>query len=133
MGDEGRDPLSSYKGFIDELVERTPSVGARLVREEQRFSKSRDDDAINALVARLGPEEREQLAAALDRERMSAFHDVLATLTWWLDTRRISWASGGNALPAGIEGGLHLDYVGRLEGWAWPDDSPGAGKDPHAD
>jgi hypothetical protein len=122
MGEQGHNALSAYKGFIDDLVENTPSVGARLVREEQRFSKAPDAAEINALVARLGADDRELLAKALDRERMSAVHDGLATLTWWLDTERITWASEGDVLPAGIEGGLHMDYVGRLDGWEWPDE-----------
>ena len=121
MAEPKPDALAAYKGFIDELGENTPSLGARLVREEERFSKAPDAADINALVARLGPEDRELLAKALDRERMSAVHDALVTLTGWLDTERITWASNGEALPAGIEGGLHMDYVGRLDGWAWPD------------
>lgn len=71
---------------------------------------------INALVARLGPGGSELLAKALDREQMSAVHDALVTLTWWLDTERITCASDGEALPAGIEDELHMGYIGRLEG-----------------
>lgn len=120
MAEERNNPMDAYQAFIDELVERTPSLGARLVRESGKLTNAPAEADLNGLVARLDPADRELLAQALDRERGGAVHDVLVTLTWWLDTGRLSWAAGGVALPAGIEGGLNNDYVGRLAGWRWP-------------
>jgi hypothetical protein len=54
-------------------------------------------------------------------KRSRAIHDVLANLTWWLDTGRVKWSSGEEPMPAELEGGLHCDFIGRLEGWKWPD------------
>jgi hypothetical protein len=77
--------------------------------------------AANELVSRLSRSDRETLASMLEAERSGAIHDVLANLTWWLDTGSVRWSSGEEPMPAGLEGGLHCDFIGRLAGWEWPD------------
>ena len=55
-------------------------------------------------------------------ERTSAIHDVLADLTWWITTRRVGLTFNGQPMPVELSGmGLHGDYVGRLNGWEWPE------------
>lgn len=76
--------------------------------------------AANELVSRLSRSDRELLASMLEVERSGAIHDVLANLTWWLDIGRVRWSAGQQPMPAGLEGGLHCDFIGRLEGWEWP-------------
>jgi hypothetical protein len=59
----------------------------------------------------------------LTHERESAIHDVLATLTWWIDCRDVGLTYQGAAMPVQLSGmGLHGDYVGRQDDWEWPND-----------
>lgn len=120
MTDQGA-ANDTYREFIDGLVDAAPSLAARLVREEGIASKAPAAAAANELVSCLSPADRATLARILEAERAGAIHDVLANLTWWLDTGRIRWSAGQEPMPPGLEGGLHLDFVGRLEGWDWPD------------
>lgn len=119
---ENSDPASTYRAIIDELVDRTPSLAARLLRQDGVAGKDADDGAANEMVGRLSAADREVLATFLDRQREGAFHDVLATLTWWMDCRDVLWACAGQPMPTGYEGGLHQDYVGRRLDWPWPAD-----------
>lgn len=107
--------------FIDGLVQAAPSLSARLVREEGVASRAPAAVAAKELVSRLPRSDREALASMLDAERSGAIHDVLANLTWRLDTGRVRWSSGEEPMPAGLEGGLHCNFIGRLDGWEWPD------------
>lgn len=120
MTDQGA-AMETYREFIDGLVDASPSLAARLVREEGIASKAPAAAAANELVSRLSLADRSTLATMLEAERSGAIHDVLANLTWWLDMGRVRWSAGGESMPAGLEGGLHYDFIGRLEGWDWPD------------
>jgi hypothetical protein len=111
----------TYRAFIDALVEAAPSLTARKVRDGGALAAGAP---ANDLVSRLSQADRATLAALLDAERSAAVHDVLARLTWWLDTGRIAWSAGGAPMPAGLEGGLHQDFVGRAGGWPWPQQAP---------
>jgi hypothetical protein len=116
-------PVEVYKQIIDELVERSASLGARLVTEEGIYSKAPALQPLNALVERLTPEERSLLAQILTHERFGAIHDVLAALTWWIDCRDVALTWHGQQMPTQLsEMGLHGDYVGRVDGWQWPQD-----------
>jgi hypothetical protein len=117
---ENPDFETIYRAIIDELVASTPSLAARLLREEGLVGRAADDTDANEMVGRLGAADRALLGARLDRERESAFHDALATLTWWMDCREVTWARAGQPMPAGCEGGLHPDDIGRRVGWEWP-------------
>lgn len=117
---QNSDPETTYRAIIDELVASTPSLAARLLRQGGVVGRVADCTDANQLAGRLSAADREVLAALLDREREGAFHDALATLTWWMDCREVTWAHAGRPMPAGYEGGLHQDYVGRRIGWEWP-------------
>ncbi len=120
MGDvPADDPQAAYEALIDDLVSRTPALSARLLRERSVVGMPEEDRAVNAIVARLSEEEREALAAFLERERAGAFHDVLAAFTEWSDGG-LGRSYQGKQLCVGYEGGLHQDYVGRRMGWEWP-------------
>lgn len=59
----------------------------------------------------------------LQEERDGAIHDVLAGLTWWIDCQEVGFTFRGESMPVDLSGmGLHGDYIGRREGWDWPDD-----------
>jgi hypothetical protein len=108
----------TYRAIIDELVAHAPSVAARRIREGAGLAPAHG--AMNGLVGRLSPEDREVLAAFLDSERLGGIHDTLATLTWWLECGGVAWAHEGVPMAAGYEGGLHMDLIGRVHGWEWP-------------
>jgi hypothetical protein len=116
-------PVEVYKQIIDQLVERSPSLGARLVTEEGIYSKAPAFSHTNDLVRALTPEQRAVLAEMLTHERESAIHDVLAALTWWIDCRSVRLTFPGEPMPVQLSGmGLHGDYVGRKDNWEWPVD-----------
>ena len=115
-------PVEVYKQMIDQLVERSPSLGARLVAEEGVYSKAPALTPLNALVKRLTAEERSLLIQMLTHERHSAIHDVLAAITWWIDCREVALTHRGEPMPVQLSGmGLHGDYLGRKDDWAWPE------------
>jgi hypothetical protein len=61
------------------------------------------------------------LSEMLQEERDGAIHDVLAALTWWITARGVGLTFRGQPMPVELSGmGLHGDYVGRRDGWAWP-------------
>ena len=116
-------PVEVYKQIIDQLVERSPSVGARLVMEEGIYSKAAAFRHTNDLVRALTPDQRAVFAEMLTHERESAIHDVLAALTWWIDCRDVSLTYQGQPMPIQLSGeGLHGDYIGRRDNWEWPSD-----------
>ena len=116
-----RSPALAYRQLIDQLVAESESLGARLVQEEGVFSKSPDAHVANQLVARLTGADRATLAAILASERRAAFHDVLATLSWWVTCRQMGVTYRGEQVPVDVSGmGLHGDYIARLGGWQWP-------------
>ena len=115
-------PVEVYKQIIDQLVERSPSLGARLVTEESIYSKAPAFRHTNDLVRALTPEQRAVLAEMLSHEREGAIHDVLAALTWWIDCREVGLTYQGKPIPTQLSGmGLHGDYVGRRDDWEWPE------------
>jgi len=119
-------PLEAYKEIIDDLVGRSASMSARLVRKEAIFSKAPAKDKLNQFVQSLTSEQRIVLADILSQERFGAIHDVLATITWWIDCRDVGFTYRGEAMPVQLSGmGLHGDYVARHDDWEWPKDSTG--------
>lgn len=123
--DAPRTPALAYRQIIDQLVAGSESLEARLVRTEGVLSKAPEQQAANQFVARLNSQDRATLAAILTNERQSAIHDVLATLSWWIDCREVALTYQGDPMPVDVSGqGMHGDYVGRLTDWPWP---PAAG------
>jgi hypothetical protein len=48
---------------------------------------------------------------------------VLAVLTWWILCGGLAFTFEGEAMPVELsDQGLHGDFIGRLEGWDWPDE-----------
>jgi len=144
MSDEKLDAHATYRELIDTLVQKTPSMWGTSVRERgnlgripdpvqpQPWRSAEDVQAaegrrqeridVGAFVGRLDAGDRAILARLLDEERSGGIHDVLATLTWYLDCRDVEWSVRGEPMPIGYEGGLHYDYVGRVAGdWPWPE------------
>ena len=117
-------PKEAYKAIIDQLVGGTSfGVTEKLVREQGIFSKAPSERHFNGLVQSLSGEQQRMLAEMLHLERTAAIHDVLAVLSWWAGAGGVGFTFRGQAMPVDLSGmGLHGDYVGRQEGWAWPKD-----------
>ena len=117
-------PIEAYKAIIDHFVtEASRGIPERLVVEEGIWSRSPNEEAANTFVQSLSIEQRRTLARMLHDERTGAIHDVLAHLTWWITTCSVGLTFRGEPMLVGLSGmGLHGDYVGRLNGWEWPQD-----------
>lgn len=123
MDDIPTTPLEAYKQIIDDLVERSPSVLAKRVRQNIAFPTGSQPE-FNGLLASLSAEQREVFASLLTEERQGGVHDVLAQLTWWISTRHVALTFRGSPMPVDLSGmGLHGDFIGRLDDWAWPKNS----------
>jgi hypothetical protein len=116
-------PCDAYKAMIDQLVSETRVYGSgSQVAECSVFSNAPDHQEYNAFILTLAPEQRALLARMLPEERDGAIHDVLAVLTWWMTAREVGLTFRGEPMPIELSGmGLHGDYVGRREGWEWPE------------
>jgi hypothetical protein len=124
-------PIGVYKAMIDQLVSETRLLGSSgHVVERAIFSKAPAHQGFNKFIRSLSPEHRRLLSLMLQEERDNAIHDVLAALTWWINTRGVGLTFHGKPISVELSGaGLHGDYVGRLDGWDWPDteDTEGQG------
>lgn len=123
---EERSPASSvaaYKEIIDQLVSETShGVTEKIVIEKGAFLETADDAVYNPLLKSLTTDQRKTLARMIHHERISAIHDVLAVLTWWITVHGLGFTFRGEAMPVDLSGmGLHGDYIGRLDDWKWPD------------
>lgn len=117
-----RRPVDAYKAIVDQLVhETTRSVTQRVVTERGYFLETSDHDVYNPLVRSLTPEQRRLLGDMLLQERGDAIHDVLAVLTHWMSSDGLAFTFQGEPMLVDVSGmGLHGDFVGRLQGWEWP-------------
>lgn len=116
---------STYRELIDEMVrvcqEGQGQIGARRAREGVWNRNATptfipEQHAINALLARLNPSERNVLAGVLAQEVVTGVFETLKAL----ETFKIS------PFESGCEGSPFEDFIGRLGGWEWPaDDSAG--------
>ena len=123
-------PFDAYKAIIDQCVDKTNNYGYQhFVRKHGFFSRAPDHAEYNAFIKSLSRTQVEMLAEMLRHERYSAVHDVLALLSWWIDCWDVALTYRGEPMPAGVEGGMHNDYVGRLDGWQWPKEAPPEGGD----
>jgi hypothetical protein len=118
-------PIDAYKAIIDQLVDETRTGGAGFqVADNGIFSKAPAHGRFNKFIASLSDDQRKLLAEMLQAERDSAIHDVLAALSWWIDCRDVGFTFEGETMPVDLSGmGLHGDYVGRCDGWDWPEDA----------
>jgi hypothetical protein len=123
-------PIEAYRAIIDELANETSiGVSERLLRQSGIYSKASTLNAANEFARSLTPEQRILLAEMLHNERISAIHDVLAVLTWWVTCRDVALTFQGKAIPIELTSGegFHGDYIGRCNGWEWPKDEDSEG------
>ena len=128
-------PYEFYKNFIDSLAFGYPSssVPIRVVVEREDFSPIDADEAEwiqnsgnqewYQFLSGLTREQRDLIAMQLLQERHGAIHDVLAQLSYRIDSgMQITFK--GEPVPTGLNGSLHHDYVGRHAAkyrWEWPE------------
>jgi len=116
-------PTSAYQAIIDQLVTETrlSSVSAKRIAENKPFPVESKQSSFNELLSSLSERQRELVSQLLLEERHSSIHDVLATLSWWVDCRSVGLTAGGQIMQVDYSGmGLHGDYVGRCDDWSWP-------------
>ena len=125
-------PIDAYKAIIDQFVDETRRFGASSrVVEKGIFSNAPSHREFNEFIGSLSERQRELLSRMLQEVRDGAIHDVLADLTWWIIARGVGLTFRGEPMPVDLSGmGLHGDYVGRRDGWEWPDNGNGKTSDP---
>ena len=113
---------AAYRALIDGFVEQARDFGAAYqVRTNRIFSKAPDHRRFNTFIRTLSSGQRELLADMLRAERRGAIHDVLAQVSWWVECEGLGFTLKKTPMPVGLSGeGLHGDFVGRLDDWAWP-------------
>src|ERR1051326_13475 len=116
-------PIDAYKAIIDQLVNETShGLSEMLISQEGIFSRAPTEKKFNAFVQSLSVDDRNTLAKMLHIERTAAIHDVLAVLSWWVQARGLSFMFRGESVSVDLSGmGLNGDYIGRQQGWEWPD------------
>ena len=125
LNSEPSRPVDAYKVIIDQLVGETRTGGAGFqVADKGIFSKAPAHRRFNEFIAALSVDQRALLAEMLRTERDGAIRDLLAVLSWWIDCHEVGLTYKGEPMPVDLSGaGLHGDYVGRRDGWAWPKDA----------
>jgi hypothetical protein len=116
--------MSTYQRIIDQLVAETRenSAYSKRVSANLPFPVESEQSAFNDLLISLTNEQRVLLSKVLLEERHSSIHDVLAVLSWWIECRGVGLSVKDHAVQVGFSGmGMHGDYVGRVNNWAWPE------------
>lgn len=112
----------TYRDVIDRLVRACRAgqgqMGARRARAglwnanaDAQPEAMPDQRLMNLLLARLDQAEREVLAQMLSEAFVSGVHETLVTI----------YKAGVPPFNVAYEGTPFHDFVGRLEGWTWPD------------
>jgi hypothetical protein len=117
-------PFDAYKAIVDEFVDKTNNYGGHyFVTQHGFFSRAMSHQKFNDFIDSLSSSQVALLAEMLREERYSAVHDILASLTWWIQCHEVALTYRGEPMPVGVEGGIHNDYWGRLDGgWEWPNE-----------
>ena len=101
--------------IVADLVRRTPSIGSTLVREHSVFSRRKEDEPLNAFVAKLSVVDRETLASILQKERTAALFDSLVWLHESCAVHGIRLQLNGTELQLEPDGyTIFEEYLGLL-------------------
>ena len=110
-----------YRAFIDELVEMCRKgqgqIGARRARQglwnpNATAESLPEQHAMNVLLRSLDASQREVLAEMLADEVVTGVFETLEAL------EKFEIAP----FEDGYEGSAFHDFIGRLDGWEWPED-----------
>ena len=120
------DRWQAYRDLIDALVEQCRSgqgdIWPKAARAEPHEPDLPPDDRpwhwrLYRVASKLTPEEREDLAMLLAQQFRSGVHAALVALH----------EAEIPPFEDGYEGTPFHDFVGRLDGWEWPDRPRGGG------
>lgn len=115
------DPRWLYRQIIDALVVSCADAGqvsAQRVRAgvwnsnaEESPDAPAEQHAMNVLLTQLSPDQRATLAALFAEEYASGIFNALEVL----HAARLA------GFESGYEGNPSDDFLGRMDGWAWPE------------
>ncbi|MDX2211721.1 MAG: DUF6547 family protein [Oculatellaceae cyanobacterium bins.114] len=114
--------LQLYKEFVDGLVNIRYGILSNWVRTNSLPEVS-ENEKINQLLSHLDVEQREIIAAMLDRARDNGINDVLAYINDEIAIHNLRLLRGEIELafqPFDTE--LYYDWLRRADGDVWPDE-----------
>ena len=111
----------SYKKMIDELVSISHSSVEASCIQKGSFPQVEMHQEINALLGKLSQEEREILSKLVTVCRSDAIFDVLSHFEWLRCCHDLQISVDGQGLVLDKGQGFSDDYIGRLNGWEWPE------------
>jgi hypothetical protein len=125
-------PYEAYTKFIDLLVSDalTGGMGTRIKHGMPVLAPILADENADVITYRkfvdsLTESQLQLLVNLLQNERIGSYHDLLAQLTYHIDLDGFGMTFNGQPMPVGIEGGLHQDFIGRLDGgYKWRENPP---------
>jgi len=109
-----------YRDFIDHLVEMCRhgqgQIAARRItagswNQNASANDFADQHRVNSLLAKLGAADRQALAQLMSAEVELGVFETLKALERF----------GIGPFESGYEGSSFNDFIGRLNGWAWPE------------
>ena len=111
-----------YQEMIDALAEKSKScTDANWARRGEAKGSGPHIEKLNALFAKLTEDERETLAQFALDAYAGGIYDALCELEWYADCRDMKITVEGAELPLSGFEGMGNDFIGRREGWVWPD------------
>lgn len=113
--------VDAYHDFVDALVARRECVLAKRVRAGQLWPAESSLAAFNSLVEGLSEQQRQSVAALLQKARDGGIHDVLAEISERANLKGLGLVQDGVVVPMEPHGTeIYFDWVARCQGEAWP-------------
>lgn len=113
--------LENYKTLIDSLVKMSGSCAAMTSIKRGEVKGVDAKSGINDILAKLSEEERSILADYALKAYTSGIYDTLEELEWNRVCKNMVITIEGEELPMGKFEGIGGDYIGRCDGWEWPE------------
>lgn len=110
-----------YQNLIDEFV----AMSRKCVDADnviKGFVPGIDSEGINAVLEKLSEEDRAILAKFVLDAYSSAVFDVLDLLEWYASCKNMKISIEGEILPTSHFEGIQNDFIGRRDGWEWPEE-----------
>lgn len=112
----------SYKALIDKLAKMSHScVSANCIMQGE-VRGCRAETGINDILSKLDEKEKNILAEYVLSAYHSGIFDTLEQLEWLRVCKDMVITVEGEILPTGNYEGISCDYIGRCQGWEWPED-----------
>lgn len=115
-------PFELWKSFVDSFAAMHDGVHKTWLLERGQYPDTEDNAAINAFLSSLNQEQRELVASMLVAARRGGVHDTLVVLHERMHFNEGVYCEGGVQMevePFGYT--LFQDYVGRRDGYEWPE------------